>query len=158
MIRRLELKDTDKLKELLDKVTMDLLDRGIPQWQYPWDITFLIEEINQNDVFGLFKNEELIGSFSMKKIERGYYFYRLAISPYFRGNGETKNIMDFLNQHYPKQTEIYLDCYYKNEKLKTLYTALGFVYIKDLPEEDYYVSVFHYQTKRGEKKHGDSGN
>ena len=158
MIRRLELKDTDKLKELLDEVTMDLLERGIPQWQYPWDTTFLIKEISQNEVFGLFKNEELIGSFSMKKIERGYYFYRLAISLYFRGNGETKNIIDFLNQRYTDQTEIYLDCYYKNQKLKTLYTAFGFVYIKDLPEEDYYVSVFYYQTKKRGRTHGDPGN
>lgn len=158
MIKHLELKDTVKLKELLDIVTMDLLERDIFQWQYPWDTTFLSKEISQNEVFGIFKNEELIGSFSMKKIDSIYYFYRLAISPYFQGNGETKNIMDFLNQHYPDQTEIYLDCYYKNEKLKTLYTALGFVYIKDLPEEDYNVSVFHYQTKWGEKTHGDSGN
>lgn len=157
MIRRLELNETDKLKELLDEVTIDLLKRGIPQWQYPWDISFLTEEVIQNEVFGIFENKELIGSFSMKKIESGYYFYRLALSPYFRGNGKTKNIMFFLDQHYQNQTAIYLDCYYKNDKLRALYASLGFVYIKDLPEEDYYVSVFYYQTKK-EIKHGDSGN
>lgn len=157
MIRHLELKETDKLKELLDIVTIDLLNRGIPQWQYPWDNVFLMKEVSENRVFGIFRNGQLIGSFSMKTIDHEYYFYRLAIAPYFQGNGVTKNIINFLNQYYPDKTTIYLDYYYKNEKLKTIYESLGFHYVKDLPEEDYYVSVFYYQTNK-EKKHGDSGN
>ena len=39
---------------------------------------------------------------------------------------------------------VVLDCWNGNQKLKEYYTKIGFKYIMDLPEDNYFISIFYF--------------
>ena len=69
MIRLATLDDKETVLDVLNKVTLDLHDKGIQQWEYPWDADRLAIEIQMNYVYVLLKNEHIAGTFCIKEID-----------------------------------------------------------------------------------------
>jgi len=141
---------------VLDSATRDLLEKGIQQWDYPWNKETIEEEILNNQAYVVLDDDTLLGVFFIKSIEgdnyptimkdNHLYLYRIAIRPDAQGDGVGQEICGaaFSIAKEAGKT-IYLDCWEGNEKLKTFYSATGFIYCGDFPEEDYWISVFKFE-------------
>lgn len=152
MLRKLTITDSEKLKDLLDKVTLNLLAKDILQWQYPWDKQMLSEDINKQHVYGMFIENQLIGTFSVKKRNNAYYLYRVAIAVDEQKKQYGKKLLSYLDTLFLAGTIVYLDCFSGNIKLKQFYEECGFKYVKDEKEKDYYISIYRYEVRSiGEK-------
>lgn len=142
-----------KIVKILDGVTENLLEKGIDQWEYPWDEKVIIKDLLSNRVFVVNYKEQPIATFSIKDINdcdnpyyknmRGKYLYRLAVLPSVQGLGLGGEILAYIREDYDfTHNDLYLDCWNGNDKLKEFYLRAGFRYVGDFPEDDYYISVF----------------
>ena len=156
-IRLANREDLECIVELLNETALKLKDKGINQWDYPWDPQEIIPDIISERVYILASNERIIGTFSIKDIEGEYfqqakpgdaYIYRIAVSPQEQGRSIGNEIMNYAFDHvWEKSKVLYLDCWSGNEKLRVFYSRSGMEYLGDYLEEDYYVSVFKYEPK-----------
>ncbi|PLT30771.1 GNAT family N-acetyltransferase [Peribacillus deserti] len=158
-IKLAETADVPDITRLLNKVTMDLHQRGINQWTYPWEKEEIERDIKQGNCYKLLNDLQLAGTFCMRGIDQlkylnipadSLYLAQIAILPRYQGKGAGAQIISFARTaaellHKP----LFLDCWAGNEKLKRFYVRNGFSYLGDYPEEDYFVSVF-----KGKKEHG----
>jgi len=141
---------------VLNEATRDLLEKGIQQWDYPWDKKIIEEEINNNQAYVVMDEDAVVGVFFIKTIEGSeyppvmkenhLYLYRVAVRPDYQRAGVGQEICGaaFSIAKDANKT-IYLDCWEGNEKLKKFYGDFGFVYCGDFPEEDYWISVFKFE-------------
>jgi ribosomal protein S18 acetylase RimI-like enzyme len=151
-IRLAELNDKDSIVELLNKVTLHLHDKGVNQWEYPWNTEEIKQDIEKGLVYLLIVEDLIVGTFSIKDtdnintdlIEQGNkYIYRIAILPEYQGKNHGLNIIKFsLDYSRNMDKSLYLDCWAGNEKLRSFYSSTGFDFMGNVPEEDYFVSVF----------------
>lgn len=159
---KIELADTgrtDEITELLNKVTLNLHEKGINQWTFPWDKDKLRTDIEERHVYVLMENDIVAGTFSMKHIDKfepvpiessSMYLYRIAVLPEYQGNNLGMKIMQFACQASEKlRKSLYLDCWAGNKKLRSFYSGAGLEYLGDFPEEDYMISVFKKDEPRG---------
>lgn len=153
-IRLAKLKDLEQVVFILNEATLELQQKGIHQWEYPWDKNKIQNQIKNNYSYVLLRHNKIIGTFCINDIdyindltvdEESKYLSQIAILPKFQGRNVGSAINDFtcsfvkgLNQ------TLYLDCWAGNEKLKEFYLRNGLEYIGDFPEEDYFISVFKY--------------
>lgn len=135
---------------ILNEVALDLQNKGIYQWSYPWEEETVKNEID--DCFVLLLGEKIVGTFFITTVDRlnelpiiaeSMYLSKIAVLPEYQGRNLGANIITYACS-YAKRREkaLYLDCWAGNEKLKAFYSTNGFTYLGDYPEEDYYVSVF----------------
>ncbi|WP_033168302.1 GNAT family N-acetyltransferase [Clostridium sp. KNHs205] len=152
-IEKAVLGDLDNIITVLDEVTLRLLEKGIPQWNYPW----YREEIEKDLQSQYVVREEgrVIAVFSLKPLDRcfdhesqskeDYYLHRIAVLPEYQGKGIGEKILRYVQKFSVKHKKnIYLDCYQGNKKLRQFYEKAGFYYQGDYPEENYLVSVFRF--------------
>nr|WP_283164714.1 GNAT family N-acetyltransferase [Lysinibacillus sp. Bpr_S20] len=138
----------------MNEVTLNLQQKGIHQWEYPWDNIKIKNQIKNNFLYILIVAEEIIGTFCINDIEninefslddKGKYLSQIAILSKFQGknigSAITKFACVFANG---LDKTLYLDCWAGNEKLKQFYSRNGLEYIGDFPEENYFVSIFKY--------------
>ncbi len=135
-------------------MSLYLKEKGINQWNYPWNLNHIQIEIKEKRIFKFEDNNDLIGTFSLKKMngndyfrvfENDLYLYRIAILPKNQGKNQGKFIIDYIKTFSKKnKTSIFLDCWEGNQKLNSFYSENGFDYIGKFPEEDYFISVFKY--------------
>lgn len=154
-IRSAEIKDADSIAYILNKVTLHLHKKGINQWDYPWSYEKIEEDINSGHVYVISAEDLIIGTFSIKitdkistaEIEKGsIYLYRIAILPEYQGKNAGIKIINYTFEYSRKLNKpLYLDCWNRNEKLKSFYKNAGFDYLGDYPEEDYFISVFMFK-------------
>lgn len=162
-----ELANEDQILEifnLLVRVTDDLHQKGIQQWTDEWQITDIRSYVLNNEVYIMKKDYGKIIAICCLKRENHFtdafinainnedalYLTKLAILPEFQKKGigavMVNMIIDQARARFHKN--IVLDCYQGNEKLKTFYKNLGFTFVADIPEEDYFVSIFRFDTSK----------
>lgn len=152
-IEKAVLADLDYIVSILDEATLKLLQKEIPQWNYPW----YREEIEKDLPSQYVVREEgsVIAVFSLKPLDNcfdkeahskeDYYLHRIAVLPEYQGKGIGEKILRFVQKFSVKhEKNIYLDCYQGNKKLRQFYEKAGFYYQGDYPEENYLVSVFRF--------------
>jgi len=150
-----EHKDVSFIVKLLNETTQKLLSHKIMQWEYPWDSGLIKDDISYGYQYIVKEDNKIIAVFSLKDMSVNFwtnennnnqlYLYRIAVAPLVQGKNIGKNICNWV-QSVSKQNykTIYLDCWAGNVKLKNFYQSVGFEYLDDFQEEDYFVSVFKY--------------
>ncbi|MDV3428373.1 MAG: GNAT family N-acetyltransferase [Bacillota bacterium] len=154
-IRSAEIKDTDSIVNILNKVTLHLHKKGINQWDYPWSYEKIEKDINSGHVYVISAEDLIIGTFSIKNIDKisiaeiekgSKYLYRIGILPEYQGKNAGIKIINYTFEYSRKLNKsLYLDCWAGNEKLKSFYKNAGFDYLGDFPEGDYFISVFMFK-------------
>ena len=130
-----------KTKEFLNK-------KGINQWEEGWEIDDLKNKCKKGLFYVFYDKGNIIGCYCVERnpdIEwindkEFTYLSLLCLLPNYQGKGLGKIMIESAIENSTKI--IYLDCYSKNDKLKKFYQDNGFKYIKDIPEKNYFVSIF----------------
>lgn len=147
----------NEVVNVLNEVTLNLLEKEINQWEYPWDKNEIKKEIEGKRIFVVFDdNNQIIATFSIKNIDENLwvkndskdnlYLYRIAVLPQFQGMYIGEQIAEYVfNIAKTLNKRFYLDCWAGNEKLKKFYSTVGFCYVGDYSEGNYIISVFSYE-------------
>jgi len=157
-IRLARLEDLQQITDVLNRVTLDLQQKNIYQWAYPWDSSEIEHAIKKQEGYVLLLDEKITGTFfisdihslSELSIEPGSkYLSKVAILPEFQGKSLGSKIIDFAcSLAKNSRKTLYLDCWAGNEKLKAFYCNNGLEYRGDFPEEDYLISIFKYDPAK----------
>ena len=101
----------------------------------------LIDEYSNNHGF----SKEELKDMPAKK----WFLHALMIEPEFQGHGLGKVFLREALEMMDQESEgvVLLDCFAGNEKLRAFYASVGFVLLREVPEEDYMVAVFMYNLK-----------
>jgi ribosomal protein S18 acetylase RimI-like enzyme len=153
-IRLARLEDLKRILYILNITTLDLKQKGIDQWDYPWDDKKITYQVMNNNSYVLLLNNEIVGTFCINEVTNiskllvgpeSKYLSQIAVIPEYQGRNLGNKVTDFacslvrgLNK------TLYLDCWAGNKKLKKIYLSNGFDFIGDFPEEDYFISIFKY--------------
>lgn len=153
-IRLATMDDFSQIIDVMNEATLDLLHKGIQQWEYPWDQQKLLNQLKANHLYVVMLDQHMIGAFCIHEIhhinnfvveEGSKYLSQIAILPKFQGKNMGENIIRFACSIAKKFNKVlYLDCWAGNEKLKQFYMRNGMEYIGDFPEENYLISIFRY--------------
>lgn len=154
-IRLAEKDDISIIVELLNKVTLNLHEKNINQWTYPWDLEEINTDIKNKNTYVITIDKLIVGTFSIKDMDineilhiskpNNLYLYRIAILPAYQGKNIGLKAISYAFQVSRNLSKtLYLDCWAGNIKLKSFYSEAGFDYCGDFPEEDYMISVFKY--------------
>ena len=154
-IRLAEKDDISTIVELLNKVTLNLHQKNINQWTYPWDSKEINIDIKNTNIYVITADKLIVGTFSLKEIginslptiiePNNLYLYRIAILPEYQGKNNGLKVTSFACGISKRLKKIvYLDCWAGNVNLKNFYLKAGFDFCGDFPEEDYMISVFKY--------------
>lgn len=154
-IRLSRVEDLKRIVYILNAVTLHLIQKGISQWDYPWEEDKIVNQIKNNFSYVLLANDEIIGAFCINEIDyinelpvdvKSNYLSQIAILPEFQGKNFGSAIINFTCSFSKRLNKaLYLDCWAGNEKLKYFYSRNGLEYIGDFPEEDYFTSIFQYK-------------
>jgi len=158
-IRLAKLSDLEDIVDLLNQVTLDLHQKEINQWEYPWNDEKVEEEIKDSQVYVLTVEESVVGTFSIKIMNEftslevepeSRYLYRIAVLPDYQGKGLGLEIVNYACRYVDELGKpLYLDCWAGNQKLRNFYSQAGFEFVGEFAEEDYLISVFKYQPSGG---------
>jgi GNAT superfamily N-acetyltransferase len=153
-IRLAKLEDLQVVLYILNETTLDLQQKGIHQWDYPWDNTEIVSQIKNNHSYILLVDEKIIGTFCINDINninelssdvRSKYLSQISILPEFQGKNFGSTIIDFACAHVKGLNKtLYLDCWAGNKKLKEFYLRNGLECIGNFQEESYFISIFKY--------------
>ncbi|MBP1047606.1 GNAT family N-acetyltransferase [Enterococcus sp. BWM-S5] len=149
MIRKAVRDDIEMLIDMYNLATQRLLEKGIHQWDYPWQRKQLAELLPEFIVFE--KESRIIGAMVLtEKVqfnehpfeETVLFLEKLVIHPDF----QRINMSDHLFEYARKISrvngqEIYFDCWAGNEKLINYYSKRA-EQVAILSEEDYEVALF----------------
>ena len=145
--------DIYEICQLLKIVSEDLHNRGIKQWMNEWKIDDIREFVLKQNIYVLRfeKKGEIIGLFSLEEnkllIEQfpeSLYLSKVALLPKYQRKGiGAKMIQKAIEIVHSQGKVVVLDCWNGNQKLKEYYTKIGFKYIMDLPEDNYFISIFY---------------
>jgi len=151
------LENLHEVTAILNEVTLALLEKGINQWEYPWDDKKVRDQIQNNEAYTLADGRKVIGTFCIKEISHingltveanSLYLSQIALLPAHQGKSLGRLIIDFACSLAKKSnTAMYLDCWAGNEKLKAFYSRNRLEYLGDFPEEDYWISVYKTSLK-----------
>ena len=135
---------------VLSKAKEKLNKNGIEQWKEGWDINDLKKKCKLGLFYVLYDKGNIIGCYCIEKnanlewIENKdkefTYLSSLCLLPDYQGKGLGKVLIQTAIENSTKN--IYLDCWAGNSKLKEFYENNGFKYIKDIKENDYFISIF----------------
>ncbi len=106
----------------------------------------LIDECSNNYALGDEDLKELPG--------KKWFLHALMIEPGSQGNRMGKIFLREVLEKMGQESEgvVLLDCFAGNEKLSVFYESVGFVLLREVPEEDYLVAVFTYKLNRNEAR------
>lgn len=151
-IRLAEKEDLLQIQTVLNETTLHLLRKGISQWAYPWSVDVIETDLNNDFLYVVLHNNQIIGTFSISNIDQlsdlqiepdSKYLSKIAILPEFQGRKFGSSITNYAKSYVQDSNKsLYLDCWAGNEKLKDFYKQNGFIYIGDFREEDYDISIF----------------
>ncbi|WEG19260.1 GNAT family N-acetyltransferase (plasmid) [Alkalihalophilus pseudofirmus] len=161
-IRLARQNDLDRILFILNQTTLDLKQKGINQWHYPWDDNKVLNQVMNDSTYILLLNNEIVGTFCISEIDKinelqveplSKYLTQIAILPELQGMNLGKRIINFAGSLVEELNKpLYLDCWAGNKKLKEFYLNNNFVFIGDYPEENYFVSIFQYNFNLGSAK------
>ena len=160
-IQKAGLPDVDSITTLLNEATAQLHQKGIMQWEYPWNPAQIKAEIQKGWVWSAKKKSVLIGTFSLRPLplapwlpggsgpDGQWYLYRLALLPEWQGKELGRELLRFAcDLARNAQKNLYLDCWAGNTALRKIYSSSGFDTIGIFPEENYEICVFSYRFDR----------
>ena len=133
---------------VLNKAKEKLNKKGIKQWEEGWEIDELKNKCKKGLFYVLYDKGNIIGCYCIErnpgiewiKDKEYTYLSSLCLLPNYQGKGLGKILIESAIENSTKI--IYLDCFSENDKLKSFYQNNGFKYIKDIPEKNYFVSIF----------------
>lgn len=144
-INTLQLKDIEKANEIVEENKIFLKESGIDQWQngYP-DRASLLNDINENNLYGLWIDNNLGGIFYISDEKDLYYndiegswlsddryivVHRVAISSKYRGKKLSKVIFQFVFEETKRRNIEYvrIDTHKDNFIMNGLVKSLGFM-------------------------------
>ncbi|WP_314061846.1 GNAT family N-acetyltransferase [uncultured Vagococcus sp.] len=147
-----KISDINLVTAILNHVTLDLLEKGVRQWRYPWQQGDIKKEIGLHNVYLVKSNNEIVGTFflgtqqqieSLGVMEKALYLWRIAVLPDYQGMDYGKTILRFCEElGLSSGLTVYLDCWSGNDKLKRFYQEQNCRYIGEFTEADYQVSGF----------------
>ena len=145
--------DIYEICQLLKIVSEDLHNRGIKQWMNEWKMLDIREFVLKQNIYVLRfeKKGEIIGLFSLEEnklfigqFPESLYLSKVALLPKYQRKGiGAKMIQKAIEIVHSQGKVVVLDCWNGNKKLKEYYTKIGFKYIMDLPEDNYFISIFY---------------
>jgi GNAT superfamily N-acetyltransferase len=148
--------DLKAILNVLNAAALTLHEKGISQWEYPWDEKELVDQMEF--LYVVTVDNQVIGIFGIKDIDclneylvepSSNYLYQIAILPGYQGKGFGQGITFWAREYANGLGKpLYLDCWAGNQKLKRFYQENGFDYVGDFPEENYYISVFRWAPER----------
>jgi ribosomal protein S18 acetylase RimI-like enzyme len=155
-IRLADKNDAGMIVELLNKVTLNLHQKNINQWTYPWNFEEIEWDIKSENTYVILLDNLIAGTFSIKVMDteagvpvfeaNSLYLYRIAILPEYQGKKLGIKVTDYACRvSRDLKKVLYLDCWAGNANLKNFYSKAGFYFCGDFPEEDYMISVFKYE-------------
>lgn len=155
MIRQATIDDLDQMIALIHSTSKKMVDKNIYQWSHCCDPSELKKEIEAGEVFLLVDNKRLIGSYSIRpldkeypvQIEKSHYLFRLLIHPFYQDKNMEEHIFKYVKHQYKKKDHVLLDCWAGNEKLCQFYREHDCQFIGDFPTLDYKISVFQVGKK-----------
>ncbi len=138
--------------DILNRATAKLIEKGVMQWEYPWDHSEILSYIDKQEFFIAYIEDSHRGCVGLKDFrentfnpgdKKGLYLYHLAVHPHYSGKGLGSAICRWVKE-YAAQTDrtIYFDCWRGNKTLIDFYTKNGFVSLGEFPEEDYFIHAF----------------
>lgn len=155
LIRKANGLDRHRVVEILNEATLDLHEKGVRQWSYPWKEEDISEDIENQYCYVLLIHKNIIGTFFISEINRlsgvdvpkgSFYLSKITLIPDYQGKQLGKEIVRFAcNYTSVNKKELFLDCWAGNETLKAFYSNSGFKQLGDFPEKDYMISVFHFK-------------
>lgn len=147
--------DLSALLHLLEETAENLHQKGIRQWESPWEPEEIRAEIDKGWVWTAWDADLLAGTFSLRplvsvawlpnnsKPDGQWYLYRVALHPSWQGKGKGNTMVRFAcGLARTAGKDLYLDCWAGNETLRRFYASTGFDTIGIFPEENYKISVF----------------
>lgn len=154
-IRKANFEDQTEILTIYNETTLDLLEKDIKQWDYPWEPEVIQKEIKKNQAYVVLFNRTFVGTFCISPLNNlstlpidpeGVYLSKIAILPGYQGKNLGSAAVQFACS-FAKQRNLtlYLDCWAGNKKLKEFYSGNGLEYIGDFPEEGYFISIFKHQ-------------
>lgn len=149
---------------LLEKVQIDLHNKNIQQWTDEIKIddirNFVLKKsfyTLKNGINGkiiavccLSENHSFTNVFrDALKNEDVVYLEKVAVLPQFQRKGIGAEIVKYAIKESKNRfnKNVVLDCWSGNEKLKKFYSNIGFTFVADVPEEDYFVSIFRFNIQ-----------
>lgn len=149
MIRLATVEDLSSIEKLLNNVTIDLLKKGIKQWDYPWSLN------HSDGLYILEENKVIIGTFSINRLDNymtfplgnkgDLYLHTIAIHPMYQGNKLGLDIIKYVKSLSENlNVDIYLDCWNGNTNLKKFYTNAGLNICGIFPEDNYEICIFKF--------------
>jgi len=137
---------------ILNQVTLDLHQKGIKQWDYPWNEKEVLHDVELSRAYIVTVNEQVVATFFIKEKDslstfalepNSMYLNQIAIFPEYQGQNIGRYIIDYANNLAQVEGKpLYLDCYAGNDKLIEFYRKNGFENLGNYPEDDYFVSIF----------------
>ncbi|MDC3425100.1 GNAT family N-acetyltransferase [Aquibacillus sp. 3ASR75-11] len=103
-IRITKIEDLQRLLYILNAVTLDLQQKGINQWDYPWDEDDIFNQIRNHYSYVLLLDEKIIGTFCINNIENinglsvevgSKYLSQIAILPKYQGRNFGSKITEY---------------------------------------------------------------
>jgi len=151
-VRKAIAADIEKLMDILNSATKKLLDKGVMQWEYPWDTQEVQSFITKEEFYiaeyegvpcACFGLKPFCDNYFVPQDKTGLYWYHLAVHPDYDKLGIgymlCRWVHDFAQEN---KISIYFDCWAGNNSLRNYYSFNGFEFIGEFPEEDYFVAAF----------------
>jgi GNAT superfamily N-acetyltransferase len=168
-IRRATRDDAKWVVDLSARVQADLTSKGNAQVFGPIALQSVESSIQNGRcfIFGILQHDRLINiatglideysnnyALSGEEMEvmlgKKWVLHAMMIEPDSQGTGLGKIFLREVLERMGQESEgvILLDCFAGNKKLRAFYESVGFVLLREVPEEDYLVAVFTYKLRR----------
>ncbi|MDQ0362459.1 GNAT family N-acetyltransferase [Breznakia pachnodae] len=148
IIKKANNTNIERILEVYNKVTIELLRKEIHQWEYPWTKNDILSMIN--NLYLLYNGEDVIGCFELILLDSNNYMMKqgdlylgkIAILPEYQGQSFLSKVIEYSKELSIKENRnCYLDCWAGNPKLKEIYEKYT-EYLGDFKEDNYYISIF----------------
>ena len=131
-----QLSEQRAIIKLLNELTLDLFEKGIRQWHYPWRAETIQQQLGAQRRYVVKEGNELIGSFLLTSgthydpfafPQKSLVLAEINFLPNYQGLGFSKDVFNYaIQQARLHHLPLYLASPVKHPKLERLFTAAQF--------------------------------
>lgn len=135
-----QLNDNRAVLTMLNQVTLDLIEKGIRQWRYPWSALTIKQQVSLQKRYLLKESAQLIGSFNLGSAiqvdeislpERSLVLAEIVLDPLQQGIGYSQEVFKYCIQQADEHgLDLYLASPTENTKLTKLFKQYHFDFYK----------------------------